>query len=45
MSKSQSKVHPKYKGHYRVTIWSEYDRDLVQRGDLTIWFTPEVIAA
>ena len=45
MSKSRSKVHPNYKGRYRVTNWSEYDRALVQRGDLTIWFTPEVIAA
>ena len=25
MSKSQSKVHPKYKGCCRVTNWSEYD--------------------
>ena len=45
MSKSRSKVHPKYKGRYRVTNWSEYDRALVRRGDLTSWFTPEVIAA
>lgn len=45
MSKSRSKVHPSYKGRYRVTNWSEYDRALVRRGDLTIWFTPEVIAA
>ena len=45
MSKSRSKVHPAYKGRYRVTNWTEYDRALVRRGDLTIWFTPEVIAA
>ena len=25
--------------------WAEYDRALVRRGDLTIWFTPEVVAA
>ncbi len=23
---------------YRVTSWSEYDRALVNRGSLTIWF-------
>ena len=45
MSKSRSKVHPNYKSGYRVTNWSEYDPAIVQRGDLTIWFTPEVIAA
>ena len=45
MSKSRSKVHPSYKGRYRVTNWAEYDRALVRRGDLTIWFTPEVVAA
>ncbi len=45
VSKSRSKVHPNYKGRYRVTNWSEYDRALVRRGDLTIWFTPEVVAA
>ena len=44
-SKRRSKIHPSYKGRYRVLNWSEYDRALVQRGDLTIWFTPEVIAA
>ena len=27
---------PKYR--YRVTNWAEYDRALVSRGDLTIWF-------
>jgi transposase len=45
MSKSRSKVHPNYKARYRVTNWAEYDRALVRRGDLTIWFTSEVIAA
>jgi hypothetical protein len=45
MSKSRSKVHPKYKARFRVTNWSEYDRALVRRGDLTLWFTSELIAA
>jgi hypothetical protein len=30
---------------HRVRNWSDYDRALVQRGDLTIWFTPEAISA
>ena len=45
MSKSRSKVHPNSKVRYRITNWSEYDLALVQRGDLTFWFTPEVTAA
>ena len=42
MSK-RSKVHPTYKTRYRVTNWPEYDRALVRRGDLTIWFTPAAL--
>lgn len=45
MSKTRSKVHPKYKTKYQVRNWSEYDRALVRRGDLTIWFHDEAIAA
>src|ERR1700759_2287179 len=29
----------------RVTNWSEYDTALRQRGDLTVWFSEEAIAA
>ena len=32
---------PKYR--YRVTNWAEYDRALVSRGDLTIWFDEATI--
>ena len=39
----KSRVHPKYKKKYRVGNWSEYDRALVRRGDVTLWFTPEAI--
>jgi hypothetical protein len=35
-----SRVHPKYKTKYRVSNWAEYDRALVQRGDITLWFSP-----
>ena len=45
MMSKRSKVHPTYKTKYRVTNWSEYDRALVRRGDLTIWFTPAALRA
>jgi hypothetical protein len=40
-----SRVHPTYKTKYRVTNWAAYDRALIQRGDVTVWLTPEAIAA
>jgi hypothetical protein len=33
------------KQRHRVTNWAEYDAGLRQRGNLTIWFTDEAIAA
>jgi hypothetical protein len=39
----KSRVHPKYKTRYRVTNWREYKRGLVQRGDVTIWLSPDAI--
>src|SRR3954452_14230521 len=33
------------KQRYRVTNWAEYDAGLRARGSLTVWFTPEAIAA
>jgi len=36
-----SRVHPKHKMKYRVTHWAEYERGLVQRGDVTVWLSPE----
>jgi IS5 family transposase len=36
-----SRVHPKYKTKYRVSNWAEYDRALVQRGDIAFWFAPD----
>lgn len=32
------------KGKYKVVNWSEYNKSLKERGDLTIWFSPEGIA-
>ncbi len=40
----KSRVHPKYKTKYRVKNWASYDRALVQRGDITIWLSPDAIA-
>ena len=40
----KSRVHPTYKTKYRVANWAAYDRALVRRGDLTIWFSAEAVA-
>ncbi len=40
-----SRVHPKYKTKYRVANWAKYDQGLVRRGDITLWLSPDVIAA
>jgi hypothetical protein len=44
MPSTKSRVHPKYKTKYRVGNWSDYDRSLVERGNLTIWLSPDAIA-
>ena len=41
----KSRVHPTYKTKYRVKKWASYDRALVQRGDVTVWLSPEAIAS
>ena len=41
----KSKVHPKYKTTYRVGNWREYERALVQRGDLTLWLSADATGA
>jgi len=30
---------------YRVTNWKKYNESLVNRGDITLWFAEDVIAA
>ena len=45
MASKRSRVHPKYKTKYKVGNWSAYDRGLVRRGDMTLWFTQEAIDA
>ena len=44
-NRMKSRVRPKYKTRYRVTNWREYERALVQRGDVTLWMSPEAIDA
>jgi len=37
--------HPKYKTAYRVNNWHEYEQSLRDRGDITLWISPEAISA
>src|ERR671924_1427349 len=37
--------HPKYKTAYRVQNWRAYEQSLRDRGDITLWITPEAISA
>ena len=45
MSTKRSRVHPKYKTRHGLRNWAEYDRALVQRGDITIWFSNQAVVA
>ncbi len=44
MSSKRSRVHPRYKTKYRVGNWPEYDRSLVERGNLTFWLSPAAVS-
>ena len=37
--------NPKVRKTYRVKNWSDYDTSLRARGDITFWFSDEVIGA
>jgi len=37
--------HPAYKTAYRVRNWPEYEKSLRNRGDITVWFSPDAIEA
>ncbi len=41
----RSRVHPKYKTKYRVSNWPEYDRTLVERGDITLWISEDAVSS
>jgi len=42
---SEARRHKIPRARYRVTNWPEYDRALQRRGSLTVWVTPEALAA
>jgi hypothetical protein len=42
---NESRRHKIEKARYNVTNWPEYNKALRQRGDITIWFTEEALAA
>lgn len=42
---NQSRRHKFKKAKYKVTNWKEYNAGLVNRGNVTIWFTDDAIAA
>ena len=44
-AKTSSRGQPKYKTQYRVRNWAEYDRSLTNRGDITVWFDGDAVAA
>src|SRR3954464_6766070 len=42
---NEARRHKIPRARYRVTNWPEYDRALQQCGSLTVWVTPEALAA
>jgi hypothetical protein len=42
---NEARRHKIPRARYQVTNWPEYDRALQQRGSLTVWVTPEALAA
>ncbi len=42
---NEPRRHEIPKARYKVTHWPDYDRALQQRGSLTVWVTPEALAA
>jgi hypothetical protein len=42
---NEARRHKIPKQQYRVTNWREYDNALQQRGSLTVWVTPDALAA
>src|ERR671916_2348926 len=42
---NEARRHKIPRARYRVTNWPEYDRALQRRGSLTVWVTPEALAA
>src|SRR3712207_2410144 len=42
---NEARRHKIPRARYRVSNWPEYDRALQHRGSLTVWVTPEALAA
>lgn len=42
---NEARRHKIPRARYRVTNWPAYDMALQQRGSLTVWVTPEALAA
>ena len=42
---NEARRHKIPRARYKVRNWPEYDRALQQRGSLTVWATPEALAA
>src|SRR3954463_14697946 len=42
---NESRRHKIPKARYKIANWAEYDAALRRRGSLTVWVTPEAIAA
>ena len=42
---NEARRHKIPRARYKVANWPAYDRALQQRGSLTVWVTPEALAA
>jgi hypothetical protein len=42
---NEARRHRIPRARYEVANWPEYDRALQRRGSLTVWVTPEALAA
>jgi len=42
---NEPRRHKIPRARYKVCNWPQYDRALQQRGSLTVWVTPEALAA
>src|SRR4051794_23747543 len=42
---NEPRCHKIPRARYQVSNWPKYDRALQQRGSLTVWVTPEALAA
>ena len=43
LSHTTATVPPKYQKKYKIHNWQSYERSLINRGDLTLWLSEDVI--